>query len=172
MIAVPLVGPRPLPSVEAALARAAASGAVIVAAAGNGGQAEPAWPARYASDSRFGEAILVAGASTIRGAPARWSNRAGPAAARFLLAPGENILVDCGKRWCFRASGTSYSVSYVAGALALLLDRYPDLSPRQAAARLLEGARDLGARGIDPAHGRGLLDVPGALRAARGSSSA
>ncbi len=164
VIGVPLIGYHPLPLAEAALARAAASGAVIVAAAGNDAREAPAWPAYYASDPRFRGSIVVAGASTFTGRLADWSNRAGMQADYFVAAPGQNLLVDCNEKTCHLVSGTSFSVSYVAGALALLLDRNPALSPRQAASILLAGARNLGPYGTDPVYGRGLLDVERALR--------
>jgi subtilisin family serine protease len=166
VIGVPLVGGRPLPAIEPALARAATAGAIIVAAAGNDAAIEPSWPARYAADPRFSGSIIVAGASTYSGALARWSSRASAAQRRYIAAPGENILVDCGKKYCKLVSGTSYSVSYVAGALSLLLERYPRLSPSEAANILLESAQDSERPGVDALSGRGLLDVRRAMRRA------
>jgi subtilisin family serine protease len=86
VIGLPLASERPLPTVEAALLRAVNAGVLIVAAAGNEGDVEPVWPARYAADPRFKHAIIVAGASTSRHRLARWSNRAGSTADRYLLA--------------------------------------------------------------------------------------
>ncbi len=42
------------------------------------------------------------------------------AADRYLVAPGENVVVDCDEAYCRLVSGTSYSVAYVAGGLSLL----------------------------------------------------
>jgi subtilisin family serine protease len=167
IIVVPLVGDNRLPSVEGALGRAAAAGAVIVAAAGNSAKPHPSWPARYAEDPALASSIIVAGASTVAGEVASWSNRAGVAMERYVSAPGENVVTDCDERYCRLVSGTSYSVAYVAGCLALLLERYPGLSPQQLAGLLLSSARDVGSRGSDPRTGRGILDVSRALRAAR-----
>lgn len=166
VIGVPLIGPRRLPSLEAALGRAAAAGAVVVAAAGNEGTGEPSWPARYASDPRFANAMIVAGASTYKGQLADWSSKAGATQTRYIAAPGHNVVVNCTLKYCNLVSGTSYSVSYVVGAIALILERHPRLDPQQAAAILLSGARDIGRSGVDAKSGRGLLDVARALRVA------
>lgn len=165
VIGLPLAAQRPLPAIEPALARAAARGVVIVAAAGNDGGQQPVWPARYAADPRFADAMIVAGATTIRGRFAPWSNKAGLARERYVAAPGEQVVVDCGKKTCGLTSGTSYSVAYVAGAVALLLSRDPDLSGPAAAAALLGNAQDLAERGADDLTGRGRLDVGRAVRA-------
>jgi subtilisin family serine protease len=164
IIAVPMVGSRRLTGVEPALERAAAAGALIVAAAGNDGATEASWPARYAADPRFHDSILVVGASTIGGQAANWTNRAGTAADRYLMAPGENLLVDCGIRTCQLVSGTSFSVPYVAGALSLVMDAKPGLSAQEAAKVLLTSASDRQEAGVDPVTGRGLLDVRRALK--------
>lgn len=165
VIGLPVAAQRPIRAIEPALERAVASGAVIVAAAGNDGGDQPVWPARYAADPRFGAAMIVAGASTPRGRPAAWTNKAGATATRYLVAPGQQVIVGCTTRTCRLTSGTSYSVAYAAGALALLLSRAPDLPTDEAATLLLDHADDLGTRGVDRATGRGRLDVDRAIRA-------
>ena len=164
VIGLPLSSKRRLPSVEAALERAVKAGVLIVAAAGNDGAAEPTWPARYAADPRFERSILVAGASTPGRQFAGWSNKAGSTAGRYLVAPGDHLLVDCDTRKCSLVSGTSYSVSYIAGAAALLISRYPDRSGSEIASLLLSGARDA-ARPLMTT-GRGALDVSRAIKLA------
>lgn len=167
IIGIPLVGFERLESVEPALARATASGAVIVAAAGNNGSEGPLWPALYAADPRFSRSMMVAGASTIDGELATWSSKALTTSERYIAAPGEKVIVDCTRRSCKLASGTSFSVAYVAGALSLLLDAYPTLSPAEAAKILLASATDRGRRGTDQVTGTGLLDITRAMRLAK-----
>lgn len=167
IVGVPMVGSGRLPTVEPALRRAAAAGAVIVVAAGNDGAGEVSWPARYAADPALRDAMLIVGASTIAGEAASWTNKAGTVAERYLVAPGENLLVDCGKETCSLVSGTSFSVPFVAGALSLVMARRPELSAQQAAQILLESASDLGARGRDAETGAGLLNIAQAMRVAR-----
>jgi subtilisin family serine protease len=164
VIGMPMASRRPIPEIEPALARAVAKGVLIVAAAGNEGSDQPHWPGRYASDPRFRDAMIVVGASSRRGDLTRWSNKAGLAFDRYIAAPGEQVVVNCKARYCRLTSGTSYSVSYAAGAAALLLSRDPGLTGPEAAAALLRSARDLADRGPDPLTGRGLLDVRRALQ--------
>jgi subtilisin family serine protease len=164
VIGMPMASKRPIPAIEAALERATESGAIIVAAAGNDGGAQPTWPALYAADPRFQPSMIVTGASTPRGQLADWSNKAGSAKDRYVAAPGERVVVDCGTRECSLVSGTSYSVAYTAGALALLLSRDPTLSGKDAAKALLTSADDLAQRGVDDLTGRGRLNVGRAMR--------
>ncbi|MFW2830306.1 S8 family peptidase [Sphingomonas sp. ID0503] len=161
VIGLPIASVRPLRSIEPALERAVAAGVLIVAAAGNDGAEEPVWPARYAADPRFKGSIIVAGAGTLRGDLARWSNRAGSTASHFIVAPGEFLPIDCGQETCSLGSGTSYSVSFVEGAAALLLGRYPDLTGSEVAELLLDAASE---RRVRADRGRGLLDVRAAVR--------
>lgn len=164
VIGMPMASRKPIAAIESALERAVARGIIVVAAAGNDGSDQPVWPARYAADPRFHDAMIVAGASTGCGRLAEWSNKAGVAKDRYIAAPGERVVVDCGRRACSLVSGTSYSVSYTAGAVALLLSRDPSLSGKGAAAALLASAGDLAVRGVDDITGRGRLDVGRALR--------
>jgi hypothetical protein len=57
--------------------------------------------------------------------------------------------------------GTSMATPVVAGAAALLEGRWPVLKtqPARVATILLNSATDLGATGVDPVYGRGLLNV-------------
>jgi subtilisin family serine protease len=165
IIGVPLVGPNSLPTVEAALGRAVAAGAVIVMAAGNDGGKDPLWPARYAADPRFNHALIVAGAAARSGRLADWSNRAGVAADRYVSAPGDSIITDCDAKYCWLVSGSSYSVAYVVGSLALMLESQPNLAPQEAANILLRTAE--WSRADHYGDGHGLVDVGHALKVIR-----
>lgn len=86
---------------------------------------------------------------------------------RFLVAPGEMLLVSDGNGGVTRMSGTSFAAPLVAGAIALIQDRWPWLKnyPRDVAKIILESAQDLGAPGVDPVYGHGLLDIEAAQSA-------
>lgn len=79
----------------------------------------------------------------------------------FMVAPGELILLPDGQGGFVRRSGTSFAAPLVSGAITLLHDRWPWLAkhPRETVEIMLRSARDLGAPGIDPVYGRGMLDV-------------
>jgi len=61
-------------------------------------------------------------------------------------------------------SGTSAATPHVSGALAILLQAKPDLTPETADMILETTAFDLGAAGKDPLHGAGRLDCYAALQ--------
>lgn len=86
----------------------------------------------------------------------------GPTAACIckpdVVAPGSSV-VSCASRNGKYAikSGTSMSTPIVSGAIALLLEKYPDMTNRDVKLKLLESARDLGLPRNQ--QGRGQLDV-------------
>jgi subtilisin family serine protease len=165
IVVLPLQHGKPLGApFEAALARVVASGAVVVIAAGNRSGPDPSWPAMYAVDPRYAGSIVVAGATGYYGELTSWSNRAGRVKPYYIAAPGEWVLTDC-KTKCAVVSGTSFSTSYVAGGLALMMEAWPAQSGREIAARLLAAARDAGAKGVDEVYGRGVLDLTRAFAA-------
>jgi subtilisin family serine protease len=159
VIVLPIQGAKPMGQpFEAALQRATSSGAIVVIAAGNRTGPDPSWPARYAVDPRFAGSIIVAGATGYYGALTSWSNRAGAVKPYYIAAPGEWVLTDCADK-CQLVSGTSFSTSYVAGGLALMMEAWPNLSGREVIARILDTARDAGESGVDDVYGRGILDL-------------
>ncbi len=86
----------------------------------------------------------------------------GPTAACIckpdLVAPGCSV-VSCASRPGSYAikSGTSMSTPIVSGAIALLLEKYPDLTNRDVKLKLMESSRDIGLPKNQ--QGWGLLDV-------------
>ncbi len=84
---------------------------------------------------------------------------------RFITAPGEMILVSDGQGGVTRVSGTSFAAPLVSGTIALLHDRWPWLAnyPKESVDIILQSARDVGAPGVDPVYGWGILDVTAAL---------
>ncbi len=148
------------PKFEASLQRAVDAGIAIVISSGNESSGQPSWPARYATDPRFEGSIVVAGGARKDGSLAPWSNRAGRTSGWFIIAPGEDVVTDCGGQYCRRVSGTSVSAAYVAGGLALIMQAKPDINARGAIELLLRSARLVG----DPEDaGRGSLDIGAAF---------
>ncbi len=94
---------------------------------------------------------------------ASFSNGCGVAQNFCLAAPGVNIVssvepADSASGYGI-LSGTSMAAPHVAGAIAVLKQAFPSLTPTQIVDLLLTTATDLGAPGIDAVYGRGLLNL-------------
>jgi subtilisin family serine protease len=88
-----------------------------------------------------------------------FSNRAGDQAQFYLTAPGIGISTRGLNGNLVSVNGTSFAAPHVAGALALLLEAFPNLTGKQAVDLLLKSARDAGTPGTDNVYGRGILDI-------------
>jgi subtilisin family serine protease len=164
---------------HAAIDYATRHGAVVVAAAGNCPTLSCPYP--YASwPAALPHVIGVAATSKTNASPA-FSNRD----RRYddLAAPGTDVVSTfprrltaggCAERGYSPCAedpgwreprGTSFSSPLAAAATALVLAQQPLLTSEQAAAIVERAAVDIGTPGRDPASGRGLLDVNGALAA-------
>jgi len=144
---------------ERSLTHAVKAGAVVIIAAGNEGLAEPEWPARYAADPRFAGSIVAVGAVNRQGEMAGFSDRAGEAHASYVVAPGQKVVTDCDPETCAIVSGTSFAAPHVAGALALLLQAFPEMNGRQALDLLLRSSATASGPDGDTVYGRGRIDV-------------
>jgi hypothetical protein len=140
------------------------AGLLIVAAAGNDGAANPNWPARFAKEAWANNQIIAVGAVDANNRIASFSNRAGDTAAWFLVAPGVDIPSAYLHGQYATMSGTSMATPVVSGAAALVKQLWPALRADQIANILFITATDLGAPGIDPVYGRGLLNIERALQ--------
>ena len=151
---------------------------VYVIAAGNDGISQTA---NVEMNGALGSTFIVVGSVDADGVISEFSNRPGTACLtdggvckkedgldksnylmnRFIVAPGELTLISDNAGGVTRESGTSLAAPLVSGAVALIHDRWPWLKdkPRDVAKAILDSAQDLGAPGIDPVYGVGLLDV-------------
>jgi len=144
---------------------------VFVMAAGNEGVSQTTnvpW-------GTLNPAFIVVGSVDVTGNISNFSNRPGSACLtpllgictgdklmnHFIVAPGELILVSDGHGGLVRESGTSFAAPQVSGAIGLLQGRWPWLTnyPNETVSIILNSAKDLGAPGVDPVYGHGLLDV-------------
>jgi subtilisin family serine protease len=88
-----------------------------------------------------------------------WSNKAGIMKDYYLVAPGVNIKSDYKDGSTKTMSGTSMASPHVAGAAALLFEKYPYLKGKSIQKIVLWTADDLGDKGVDDIFGHGKLNV-------------
>lgn len=102
-----------------------------------------------------------------------YSQQCGIAMNYCLVAPGNVVYIDPkatsqATSGLYKGGGTSYAAPLVSGAVAVVWSAFPYFSNDQVRQAILGGAKDLGAAGVDPVFGWGLLDV---TKAAMGPSN-
>lgn len=162
-----------------AIQRATQAGIIIVVSAGNDGDdgaTNPNYPAFLATDASVSNGlIMIAGGLNSDGSVNPVSNPPGTAANWYLTAPGWSIIVPdhgpagpvVGYQTCglgtngdlCRIQGTSYASPHVTGAVALVMDAFPSLTPLQVVDLLFTTTDDTGAAGVDSVNGRGRLNI-------------
>jgi len=142
-------------SMQQMVDKAYSQGILVVAAAGNNGNADGIgdtinYPARYSS-------VIAVGAIDANDRRASFS---ATGSTLEFTAPGVSILSTyTGDRYV-RLSGTSMASPYTAGNLALLKQAHPNLTNQQLRAKLQELTVDLGESGRDNWFGYGLIQAP------------
>lgn len=161
-----LGGPVASPTMRQAMQAGVNAGQLFVVAAGNEGQANPAWPARFATETWARGQIVVVGAVDANNRIASFSNRAGDARNFFLVAPGTSIIgaYHTNSTAYVAMSGTSMAAPVVAGSAAVVKGAWPWLTAQQVASILFTTATDLGAPGVDAVFGRGMVNLNRALQ--------
>jgi subtilisin family serine protease len=148
----------PDPRLHDALSRAARSGMVLIAAAGNAGpNSSPLYPAADPN-------VIAVTATDADDALFSGANRGSHIA---VAAPGVAVLVPAPNGTYQFTTGTSVAAAEVSGVAALLIQRNPSLSPNAVRRILMSTAKDLGPKGRDRDFGAGLVDALQAVRSAR-----
>lgn len=123
--------------------------AIVIAAAGNDGDATLNYPAAYP------EVVSVA-ATDNRDARASFSNAN---ADVEIAAPGVNTLSTKRGGGYVAFSGTSMATPHVAGVAAVIAQRNPGFTPAQIRSKLDAAVDDKGAAGRDPVFGFGRVNL-------------
>lgn len=149
--------------------KAIAAGILVVAAAGNNGPSGgPAYPAAYPG-------VMAVGMTNAADQPDR-NSQSDPKMTVSVGAPGSNVvgmlpLCMAGQANCppnagpayMTDTGTSFATPIVAGAAALVMERYPDLTAAQVK-KLLEDTADMPVDGPGNAQiGHGIINPYRAL---------
>lgn len=131
IINLSLSGPKD-PLLQEEIATAITRGAIIVAAAGNGGDAATAvFPAAY-------DGVIAVTAVDANDRVYAQANRGSYIA---LAAPGVDIPTLALNRTYQDATGTSYAAAHVSGVIALLLEKKPELKSAEVRDLLMRTAR-------------------------------
>lgn len=143
---------------DEAVQYALAKGVVVVASAGNGGQAgdRVSYPAAYPG-------VIAVTAVDRRGRKAPFSTANWYAT---VSAPGVDVVIADPDRSYYEGWGTSAAAAFVSGAVALVRAAHPDLSPAQIKKLLEDTAADSPDGGRDDARGHGMVDPAAALQVA------
>lgn len=114
-------------ALQEAINYASNQGVIVVMAAGNESQSQPAFPARYATD----DGIAIGAVSNTNNI-ANFSNRAGSDSSLiYVTNPGVSIYSSLPENRYASFNGTSMATPHVAGIVALMLDANPNLSDAQ-----------------------------------------
>ncbi len=127
----------------------AASGSVLIAAAGNDGDSTLNYPAAYPN-------VVSVAATDQNDSRASFSNANSDVE---IAAPGVDIISTWNDGGYNTISGTSMATPHVAGVAAIIRNRYASSSAAQIVAKLDGAVDDLGPAGRDPSYGFGRVDL-------------
>jgi thermitase len=136
-------------SVNYAWQNGAASGSVLVAAAGNDGDATLNYPAAYPN-------VVSVAATDNRDQRASFSNANSDVE---VAAPGVDVLSSYNDGGYTTLSGTSMATPHASGTTAIIWDKYPTATASQIVAKLDAATDDLGAAGRDSSYGFGRVNL-------------
>ncbi len=177
----------PTPREREAVAYAIRHDAVVVAAAGNGGNEGAPGGVRGPSKRRRGSGGAAAGGHTEYSYPASFpgviSVAAVDAAGRHagfsnrnsgvvVSAPGVQIIGAGPDGGYWIGDGTSPATAFVSGVAALIRSRHPGMAPALVSQAIVESTRNRPERGYNRAVGFGRVDAAAALAASDGLAGA
>ena len=105
---------------------------------------------------------------------ASYSNGCGNTKAYCIAAPGSSIYstvpTDLVASGYDTYNGTSMAAPHVSGAIAVMKEKWPNLTGAQIVDLIIGSATDLGASGVDEVYGVGMLNMAGAMTATTAQS--
>ena len=134
-------------AVQAAVQYAIDNGVTLVAASGNDGMDQAAYPARYPG-------VIAVGATDALGQHPDFSNTGQEI---DMAAPGYGVFAALGEGLVVKTDGTSAAAAFVTGSIAGLMSQ-ESLPAPAATGLVIAYADDTGEPGHDPAFGIGLVD--------------
>lgn len=143
------------PSYQLAVNQLKAAGITVVCASGN---ARPPQPVSSPANT---PGVIAVGAIEQNRIIADFSNYGKCTAGAnpvTLVAPGVNVTSTFLNNSYRSLNGTSMACPHVAGAVALIKQRFPTLTPDQIISKLQSTSTDLGITGVDTIYGYGLLN--------------
>ncbi|MGE5290613.1 MAG: S8 family peptidase [Micromonosporaceae bacterium] len=152
--------------VRAALQYATDHGTVVVASSGNSGDSSFARSHSYAPYSFPADypGVLAVGAAERNGARAVFSS---DNLSVQVVAPGVDVPAQGRDGQYWQVSGTSPACALVAGVIALIKARYPNLPVALTDEAVVSSTRDRPAGGYDGSVGFGMVDAAAALAKAK-----
>ena len=148
VINMSLGSPQASETIEMAVNRANVRGAIIIAAAGNDGDATMNYPAAFGNVIGIGSVDKESKVST-------FSNRN---TSVFAVAPGTEVPLGISGNSIMLGNGTSFSAPTVAAIAALCLCANPGLDNNSFRSLLKNSCDDLGDAGYDTSYGYGLIN--------------
>ncbi|RYE30141.1 MAG: peptidase S8 [Sphingobacteriaceae bacterium] len=141
------------------------AGVTVVCAAGNS-YTNSVFP--WVNSPGNSPGAIAVGAVDAQSAIAYFSSRGGKSGVNpwnqvTLVGPGVNVNSSYKNGGYTSMSGTSMATPHVAGAVALIKQRFPNHTPAQIKALLQSSATDLGPAGTDVTYGAGLLNCEKAV---------
>ncbi|WP_427133318.1 S8 family serine peptidase [Pseudarthrobacter sp. S9] len=143
---------------DAAFLYAEQKDVVIVAAAGN----------RVGGNVQVGAPATIPGVLTVAGLDRKGTasiDSSSQGISIGVAAPAENLVGGMPAGGYAEWAGTSGATPIVAGVVALIRSKWPEMTASQVINRIVSTARDAGAPGKDPLYGFGVLNAEAALKA-------
>ena len=136
------------------------AGIAVVFSAGNSGPGQGSSVSPANNPAGYGVGA-VDNASVLLNGSSRGPSACDGSVFPEVVAPGDRIYtahIDNIPPF-IEASGTSFAVPHVAGAMAVLISAFPDVNVFHLGAALIQSAQDLGVPGPDNDFGNGLIDM-------------